>query len=59
MKIKLLKDHLDHTAGETIEVTEQRGGYLLRVGVGEISETKKETNELKQNYKNKKRNPKS
>jgi len=63
MKIKLLKDHLDHTAGDTIEVTEQRGGYLVRVGVGEVSETKKETKELKQNYNNKpkdkKRNPKS
>jgi hypothetical protein len=38
MKIKLLKDHLDHTAGDTIEVTEQRGGYLVRVGVGTTDE---------------------
>lgn len=37
MKIKLLKDHLDHTAGDTIEVTEQRGGYLVRVGIGSKS----------------------
>lgn len=59
MKIKLLKYHLDHTAGDTIEVTEQRGGYLVRVGVGEASETKKETKELKQEYHKKKRNPKS
>jgi len=54
MKIKLLKDHLDHTAGDTIEVTEQRGGYLLRVGVG-AKEVKKE----KIDNLNKKRNPKS
>lgn len=59
MKIKLLKDHLDHTAGDTIEVTEQIGGYLVRVGVGETYEVKKETKELKQTYHNKKRNPKS
>jgi len=59
MKIKLLKDHLDHTAGDTIEVTEQRGGYLLRVGVGELNKEKTETKKLKQNYNNKKRNPKS
>lgn len=45
MKIKLLKDHLDHTAGDTIEVTEQRGGYLLRVGVGVKSESKTEFKE--------------
>lgn len=38
MKIKLLKDHLDHTAGDTIEVTEKRGGYLVRVGVGTTDE---------------------
>lgn len=54
MEITLLKDHLDHTAGDTIEVTEKRGGYLLRVGVAEEN-----TKELKQNYNNKKRNPKS
>lgn len=59
MKIKLLKDHLDHTAGDIIEVTEQRGGYLLRVGVGEVHKEKTETKELKQEYHNKKRNPKS
>lgn len=57
MKIKLLKDHLDHTAGDTIEVTEQRGQYLVRTSVGI------ESGEAKQNYinkpKNKKRNPKS
>lgn len=47
MKIKLLKNHLDHTAGDTIEVTEKRGGYLLRVGVGEISEGKKQHSEPK------------
>lgn len=47
MKIKLLKDHLDHTAGDTIEVTEQRGGYLVRVGVGSKSETKTEYKEPK------------
>lgn len=47
MKIKLLKDHLDHTAGDTVEVTEQRGGYLVRVGVGEVSESKTEYKEPK------------
>ena len=34
MKITLLKNHLDHTAGDTIDVTEQRGKYLIRTGVG-------------------------
>lgn len=48
MKIKLLKNHLDHTAGETIEVTEQRGGYLIRVGVGKESKERKQTKELKE-----------
>lgn len=47
MKIKLLKNHLDHTAGDTIEVTEKRGGYLLRVGIGSKSETKTEYKEPK------------
>ena len=47
MKIKLLKDHLDHTAGDTIEVTEQRGGYLLRVGVGAKPVSKTEYKEPK------------
>lgn len=63
MKIKLSKNYLNHTAGDTIEVTRERGGYLVRVGVGEVLEGKKETKELKQNYinkpKDKKRNPKS
>lgn len=59
MKIKLLKDHLDNTAGDTIEVKQQRGGYLVRVGVAEETKAKSETKELKQEYHNKKRNPKS
>lgn len=58
MKITLLKNYLNHTAGGTIEVTEQRGGYLVRVGKAQAGET-----EPKQQYinkpKNKKRNPKS
>ena len=51
MKIKLLKDHLDHTAGDTIEVTNERGGYLVRVGVG--TESNKQTKELKEPVSNK------
>lgn len=58
MKITLLKNHLNHTAGDTIEVTEERGNYLVCVGKAEAGET-----EPKQQYvnkpKNKKRNPKS
>jgi len=50
MKIKLLKDHLDHTAGDTVEVTTERGGYLVRVGVAEESKDKKHTKELKEPY---------
>lgn len=33
MKITLLKDYLNHALGDTIEVTEQRGGYLIRTKV--------------------------
>lgn len=31
MKIKLSKNYLNHTAGDTIDVTAQRGVYLLKV----------------------------
>jgi len=51
MKITFLKDHLDHTAGDSIEVTEERGGYLVRVGVA--GESKKQTKELKEPVSNK------
>lgn len=33
MKVILLKNHLDNQEGETIDVTEQRAIYLVRVGV--------------------------
>ena len=35
MKIKLLKNHLDNITGEVIEVSNERGNYLIRVGVAE------------------------
>lgn len=48
MKIKLIKDYLNHTAGEEIEVTIQRAGYLVRIKVGkEILEVKKNKSESK------------
>jgi len=45
MKIKLLKDHLDNVVDDTIDVTTDRGNYLVRVGVGEET---KQTKELKE-----------
>lgn len=45
MKIKLLKDHLDNKATQTIEVTNKRGNYLIRTGVGELA---KESNPYKE-----------
>jgi hypothetical protein len=45
MKIKLLKDHLDNKKEDVIDVTEQRGQYLIRVGVGIKSEPKTEFKE--------------
>ena len=47
MKIKLLKNHLTHTAGDEIEVSEKRGGYLIRIKTGV------ESGEVKQKYVNK------
>jgi len=34
MKITLLKNYLNNTKGETIDVTDKRGKYLVNVGVG-------------------------
>ena len=45
MKIKLLKNHLDNITGEVIEVNNERGNYLIRLGVAEevkdVKKTKK------------------
>ena len=41
MKIKLLKNHLDSITGEVIEVNNERGNYLTRVGVAELKQEKK------------------
>ena len=41
MKIKLLKNHLDNISGEVIEVSNERGNYLVRVGVAELKQEKK------------------
>ena len=41
MKIKLLKNHLDNTTGEVIEVSNERVNYLIRVGVAELKQEKK------------------
>ena len=41
MKIKLLKNHLDNITGEVIEVNNERGNYLIRVGVAELKQEKK------------------
>lgn len=41
MKIKLLKNHLDNISGEVIEVSSERGNYLIRVGVAELKQEKK------------------
>ena len=41
MKIKLLKNHLDNIVGEVIEVSKERGNYLIRVGVAELKQEKK------------------
>ena len=41
MKIKLLKNHLDNISGEVIEVSDERGNYLVRVGVAEVKQEKK------------------
>lgn len=41
MKIKLLKNHLDKTTGEVIEVNIERANYLIRVGVAEVKQEKK------------------
>ena len=41
MKIKLLKNHLDNISGEVIEVNNERGNYLIRVGVAEVKQEKK------------------
>lgn len=57
MEIKLLKPYLNHTAGETIEVTANRGGYLIKTKQAEESGEKKHTYVNKP--KDKKRNPKS
>jgi len=42
MEITLLKPYLNHSAGDTIEVSDFRGIYLKRVGVAESNETQKE-----------------
>ena len=41
MKIKLLKNHLDNINGEVIDVSNERGNYLVRVGVAELKQEKK------------------
>ena len=41
MKIKLLKNHLDNITGEVIEVNNERGNSLIRVGVAELKQEKK------------------
>lgn len=41
MKIKLLKNHLDNITGQVIEVNNERGNYLIRVGVAEKKIDKK------------------
>jgi len=57
MEITLLKPYLNHTAGDTIEVTATRGGYLIKTKQAEEAGEKKQTYVNKP--KNKKRNPKS
>jgi hypothetical protein len=39
MKIKIIKDHPEYKG--TVEVDEERGNYLIRVGVAEKVESKK------------------
>ena len=41
MKIKILKNHLDNITGEVIEVSKERGNYLVSVGVAEYHIEKK------------------
>lgn len=59
MKIQLLKNYLNHTAGQTIEVSYKRGNYLIRSKVGIESGEAKQEYVNKPKLKNKKRNPKS
>jgi len=46
MEITLLKNYLNNTKGETIEVTDKRGKYLVNVGIGiEESDSYEDSNE--------------
>lgn len=40
MKITLLKNYLNHSAGEAIEVSEERGKYLCRIKSATTDEAK-------------------
>jgi hypothetical protein len=47
MEITLSKPYLNHTAGDTIEVTAERGRYLVRAKVAQEHVSKKEYKEPK------------
>jgi hypothetical protein len=40
MEITFLKDHLDHTAGDSVTVTSDQGNYLIRCNVAEETDGK-------------------
>lgn len=46
MEITLLKAYLIHEAGETVEVTDARGNYLISTKQAEIPSNKKEKKEF-------------
>ena len=41
MEVIFLKNHLDNITGEVIEVNNERGNYVIRVGVAELKQEKK------------------
>jgi len=49
MKIKLLKNHFGHIEGTILDVTDNRGNYLIRTGVGILD--KKNPKAWKESYK--------
>ncbi len=47
MKIKLLKDHPEGKAGETIEVSEARAAYFERMGLVDTEQVKEKISNIK------------
>lgn len=36
MEVKFIKDHLDHKAGEVVNLEDSKANYLIRVGAAEL-----------------------